>query len=369
MPEPNKEEEAIPVTAEQLRALQKQGFPQGLARQVCTCKGTFPLRFWIVDNSGSMLTSDGHELRGSRKTGYMVVPCTRWAELKSTVSYHMELAALLQSTTTFRFLNDPGARAGPQELGIAQLNDGAEVVDELTVAQRVVQQVVPKGATPLTYHLQEIRLRVEAMEEALKECGQSVAIILATDGLPTNTYGDATEQVQLEFIDNLKALQALPVWIVVRLCTDDEAVVEFYNELDASLELPLEVIDDHLGEAREIQKHNAWLNYATPLHRCREMGYHHRIFDLLDERLLNADELREFLQLLFGHSAIEEFPDLYLDWKGFVSNLQALVARQDNHYNPLAAKPTPWIDMKQLEKSFGHLGKKGGGIFRRARRK
>ena len=31
---------------------------------------------------------------------------------------------------------------------------------------------------------------------------------------------------------------------------------------------------------------NPWLNYSPPLHRAREIGAHHRIFDVLDERLL-----------------------------------------------------------------------------------
>lgn len=28
---------------------------------------------------------------------------------------------------------------------------------------------------------------------------------------------------------------------------------------------------------------NPWLDYALPLHRLRETGYHDRVFDMLDE--------------------------------------------------------------------------------------
>ena len=105
---------------------------------------------------------------------------------------------------------------------------------------------------------------------------------------------------------------------------------------------------------------NKWLNYALPLHRVREMGYQHRIMDLLDERLLNKDELREFLTLLFGESALRDAPDIHADWKGFYRVLENVVAAEGREWNPHTRKRGPWIDMKQLKKLYaprrGFLG-------------
>ena len=65
--------------------------------------------------------------------------------------------------------------------------------------------------------------------------------------------------------------------------------INFYNGLDSELELNVEVLDHFAAKAKEVCKHNKYLNYAPPLHRCREMGYHNRLFDLLDERKLTKD--------------------------------------------------------------------------------
>ena len=127
--------------------------------------------------------------------------------------------------------------------------------------------------------------------------------------------------------------------------------------------MPLEVIDDFFGEAEEIHKVNKWLNYGLPLHRCREMGYHHRIFDLLDERLLNKDELLEFVRLLFGPT--HPWPDPHAQWKEFVQEVEAVMQVEGRQFNPKTLKMEPWIDVRQLKKSYGDrfrlFGGGGGG--------
>jgi hypothetical protein len=65
---------------------------------------------------------------------------------------------------------------------------------------------------------------------------------------------------------------------VIRLCKDERNITDFYNQLDGLLDLKLEVLDDFVGESREVQLMNPWLNYALPMHRCRELGYHDRAY-------------------------------------------------------------------------------------------
>ncbi len=66
------------------------------------------------------------------------------------------------------------------------------------------------------------------------------------------------------------------MWVVLRLCTSEERVIKYWNDIDKELELELDVIDDMIAEATEIQKFNRWLTYGEPLHRFEDL--HDSIF-------------------------------------------------------------------------------------------
>ena len=129
------------------------------------------------------------------------------------------------------------------------------------------------------------------------------------------------------------------------------------------LELGVEVIDDYLNEAKQVSEKNSWLNYSMPLHRCREMGFHPRVFDLLDERQLNKHEVLEFLKLVFGERAFMEAPDIHQDWKKFLQFLQALNHLEKQHYNPKTKKMCPLIDVRRLNNAFSGRASGSGSYF------
>jgi hypothetical protein len=85
----------------------------------------------------------------------------------------------------------------------------------------------------------EIGRRVSVMEEEMTKKGLQAVVILATDGLPTSPDGITSYEINNQFVDALQQLQRFPIWLVIRLCTDDEEVVKFYNNLDKVLELKL----------------------------------------------------------------------------------------------------------------------------------
>ena len=116
-----------------------------------------------------------------------------------------------------------------------------------------------QGVTPLAAATNLIAAQILPMVPSLMMKQERVCVVIATDGLPTD----------VGFEEALKRLQVLPVWVVVRLCTDQDEVIDYYNGLDAELEAPMEVLDDLLGEAHEVCQLNRWLTYGSPMHTAR----------------------------------------------------------------------------------------------------
>eukprot|EP00566_Odontella_aurita_P010681 CAMPEP_0113555794 /NCGR_PEP_ID=MMETSP0015_2-20120614/16911_1 /TAXON_ID=2838 /ORGANISM="Odontella" /LENGTH=396 /DNA_ID=CAMNT_0000457103 /DNA_START=150 /DNA_END=1337 /DNA_ORIENTATION=- /assembly_acc=CAM_ASM_000160 len=346
------------ISSSQLSSLLDQGFTKGLAQALHESANAFPLRIWVVDNSGSMRATDGNRfVHTSKRNDIKVVECTRWREIQDTVGYHASMAALLQAPTAFRMLNDPGMGEGSQKFGVACSGDGkvddTRIAEELRRAKEIMQKSSPGGVTPLALHIREIRDEVAAHAARLRSQGQRVAIVLATDGLPTDNNGVCDDYYKRDFVDAIKSLEDLPVWVVVRLCTDDADIVEYYNEIDAQLEISIEVLDDFTKEAIEVQEFARWLNYGLPLHRCREMGFHDRVFDLLEERSLTKDELRDFCRLLFGIDKMDGVPEPSVDMRGFCKAVKSMQAEEAGQWNPVNKKVTPWIDLRKMKHDYG----------------
>jgi hypothetical protein len=262
------------------------------------------------------------------------------------------MARLMRAPTVFRLLNDPGRLVGPQQFSVAERQGLSAMREDLHVALNMISKTSPSGCTPLSEHIYEIRENILAMLPQLQATGQMVAIILATDGLPSDSHGRCDTGTCIEFENHLLSLAGLPVWIVVRLCTDEDLVVEYYNYLDNQLELSLEVLDDWVSEGKEVYRFNPWLNYGQSLHRCREMGFHHRLFDLLDERKLSIDEMREFFILLFGPDAMDGVPDPNLDFNGFCYAANHAIQKEGKVWNPVTQKMSYWVDMKKLKRCY-----------------
>lgn len=337
-----------------ITALKKHGFTEGLARALLENCAAFPIRFWIIDNSYSMAERDGHrvvETSGVSSSNVHYAACTRWEEIQECVVYHAEVSALLKAPTRFRLLNDPGKRVGPQQFSVADFGRGDHTRSDFDAAESIMKKARPNGLTPLTAHINVIREEIKAMAPDLVQKGQKAAIVLATDGLPTGSEGQI--HAKEEFVRALRSLEGLPVWIVIRLCTDEDKIIEFYDSLDQQLELSLDLLDDHCGEAKEVFEFNPWLNYALPLHRIRELGFHDRVFDLIDERALTKSEIRQFCLLLFGESQFDGVPDPSIDWVGFLNDIERMVREEKPVWDPLKKLPLPWIDTKRLNKQYG----------------
>merc|ERR1719473_2245069 len=133
------------------------------------------------------------------------------------------LSAALNARTDFHLLNpSPGFSAATICSGSwTDIPPLGSTVDEQAL-RSMVRGVSPSGSTPLTESVMSVVSMIEPFATALRQSGQQVAVIIATDGLPNH---------KASFLQAMMTLQTLPVWVVVRLCTDDEAVVDYWNDL------------------------------------------------------------------------------------------------------------------------------------------
>jgi hypothetical protein len=345
------------------RLVVELAFPSGLARQLVHCVQTqFVRHYWLVDNSGSMLTTDcvrmiqkdildvgGSNMKHPKKQ-YELVKCSRWNELQSALMSHIELASILNIPTTFRLLKGSN---GMQEFTINESRNDVER------AKSILRRSEPDGVTLLSDHIYEIYNHIEEEKEALLQKGQKAVVVIATDAIPSDQYGDASEEAKENFFRALQKLQLLPVWIVIKLCTNDRKAINYYRKLDKKLEIPIECISDYITESKEVRKWNGWLNYSTQIHHCRVMGFHHRVFDLLDERPFTKDDLFDFLKVLFGAEVFDDSiaPNIHSDWNEFLQYFKNHVLNKyDQQFSPSTKKMEDWIDVKGLMSAHGFRG-------------
>jgi hypothetical protein len=276
----------IPVNQTDINAtaareyLTSQKWPTGLQDTFINNLQKIPIRFFICDDSGSMNTDDGHRLIHTSSGHSKLVSCTRWSELTSALTFHATIAKVANAPTQFRLLN----AFQPITLGSQNLEESSRNYNQLLdlLAQS------PSGRTPLCIHIREVIRQIEGMASELRARNQKACVVIASDG--ESTDGDVAAA--------LRPLERLPAWVVIRLCTDEEKTVNYWNNIDNDLELEMDVLDDLEGEAKEIHEVNSWLTYGEPLHRLREFGIPVKEIDLLDEHPLNLDQIRLFASLL-----------------------------------------------------------------------
>mmetsp|Transcript_7154 Transcript_7154/g.14064 ORF Transcript_7154/g.14064 Transcript_7154/m.14064 type:complete len:223 (+) Transcript_7154:66-734(+) len=168
-----------------LRSSSDHSYPAGLANCLADMNSAFPLRIWIVDNSGSMATGDGNRVVTNSSGKTRVVPCTRWEEIQECVTYHARLAHDLTAPTKMRMLNPNSMSGEEMKIGL----DGVSFADGMGKVYSTIQQLSPGGVTPLSRHIHAIRAEVESMRASLEREGKKICVVLATDGLPSDNQG------------------------------------------------------------------------------------------------------------------------------------------------------------------------------------
>jgi len=348
-----------------IQALMELGLPWGLARLVHEEDRQIALRLFLLDNSGSTNTVDGKVLMDDA-----MIPCTRWEEIQHMATQQAAWNARIGTPCEFVLLNPPakrpkGAFSGGVDFVRIDPGQGDLATQQLGL-QHMLRATVPKGPTPLAERLSELYGRIARDATELAAAGQRVVLVIATDGLPTGSYsGVSTEMDKARVAEQLRRITGdLPVHVVIRLTTDDDDVVAFYNNLDEELELPLEVLDDIESEAKEVAAQgNQWLTYSPVIHTLREGGTFVKLFDLLDERRLTNVEVLLLSRMLLQDESQAPLPR---DPEDFVGYVETQLEKTEWVYDPLKRRMAPCINVYHLRRAV--VPSRFCGCCRRRRR-
>lgn len=270
-------------------------------------------------------------------------------ELLETVKFLVDASRLSNAPSEIRTLN----RSLPFMVG-TENDDSSKLTD--------FYETSPSGRTPLCRHIKDVIKKIQDITPELLSRGQKACLMIATDGEATD--GDIMEA--------MVPLQDLPVYVVIRLCTDDAKVVKYWNEIDKNLELQLDILDDLTGEAKEVSHHNPWMTYGEPMQRLREFGSSTSELDMLDETAAGLDQIRDicgfmyvngykknraFLSLIylfFYHCSYggdkDQIPHPALnheEFQGYIHNNSK--QRSGVTWNVLENAMKPWVDLGKIQ--------------------
>lgn len=281
----------------------ESGVPPQLAQVLAEEDHSIALRVYILDDSGSMNAGDGSILEHDPRTGHFAVRrASRWDELKHMTMEQARWNAKIGVPSEFLMLNAPNPMNPKEGTDLVRIDAQTGSTDvQVANLQAFLERQSPRHSTPLTQSLQNLRKRLHATAPELREKGRKLMLILVTDGVPNGS--------KAEFVAAIRLLgNELPVHIVVRLCTNEENVSEFYDEVDKELELSLDILDDFQGEAKNIYYYNPWLTYPHILHTVREAGSLSKLLDFIDERALTPMEVGLCAQLLLRVEGQTKYP-------------------------------------------------------------
>ena len=254
--------------------------------------------------------------------------CSRWEEVTHSLQIIASCADCAQTPLEIRLLN----KADPIMIG-QSLDDSVSLA-----AIKNLITMEPSGLTPICKQIRFIIDRIKSMKDELISNNRIVVLIIMTDG----------ESTDGSVADTLKPLEGLPVQIIIRICTDESDVSEYWHDVNAQLDINIQVLDDLEATSTVVSEYNTWLTYGEPLHIAREFGMMLPAFNVLDERLLTRTEIGNVARVLLEGGA--NFPDADTNWESFLLSVKHSLEQTKNVFCPIKKTLCPWLDVEILSK-------------------
>lgn len=292
--------------------------------------------FCVIDNSGSMRNMDGKIFEKDaagrlRKRAHGSV--TRWQEARHKCLQVAEYNFRRAVPAVYYLLNPqaPGSWVHGKDFITIEAaadstsDDGSDSEAAFAGLRRMLEPVNVRGNTPLDQITRHLRQQISAEGHSSKKIGY----VLFTDGQPNCKRSFETElrHMASDARGGGQTNRSLPsLFLTINLCTDEDDVVSYYNDLDQKIgnELSgMDVLDDLEAEQREVMSAgNTFVTYCQELHICRMACCHSVLGDLLDEQTLSIFHMVKLIKEL-----------LKLDLEPSVSSANNL--EQESSYEPL----------------------------------
>jgi hypothetical protein len=116
-------------------------------------------------------------------------------------------------------------------------------------SQKILKTIKPERiSNPQGREIGTVIQKLKSAATGLEENGKFVSVVISTQGIPSDTFTESNSAVMEEYIQSLRALSALPVKIVFRLCTDDKKGRNFYKKID--MDIDCDVLGSYWDEVR-----------------------------------------------------------------------------------------------------------------------
>jgi hypothetical protein len=242
---------------------------------------------YVIDNSESMRTYDG-KIFLEDKTGKItkIQGVSRWDEGIYKTMKSAEYNINRGMKAGYYLLNPKNIYGSKWEENIDCIHIDPEqdnVTDKLDILEKnLLDSQNIRGNTPLGKITQYCKNSLHTFINSDNYQHIPVCLNFITDGMPNSS---SSFESQLRYLS-----KNYNIFLVINLCTDDDSIVDYYNDLDKKLGTELsgmDVIDDLEAEQLEVIKAgNTFVTYSNTIHICRMAGCYSVVSDLLDEEKL-----------------------------------------------------------------------------------
>jgi hypothetical protein len=237
---------------------------------------------YVIDNSTSMLEPDGKSFSTNdddsiQKRGGI----TRWEECIETTKQISKYNIKRGMKATYYLLNPDSVDEWEENIDFVTIDPSESGYEDQceVLWNDILHLENVNGSTPLDVITKKLRHSLKDLVRTKEYKHVPINYIIITDGEPNNT---------LNFENELKILaDTYSIFLTINLCTDNDQIVEYYNDLDQKLGKEMggiDVLDDFEAEQNEIlQIGNNFFVYTYDIHICRLAGCNSIIADSLDE--------------------------------------------------------------------------------------